>query len=51
MEKKVECEMLYDTLLNLAEKDKVEIHPNLKPQLQAESTKWRGKGKSQIISP
>ena len=51
MEKKVECELLYEQILKLAENNVVSIHPNLKPQLQSEATKWRDKNISKIITP
>ena len=36
-------ELLYESIMNLSDKDLIEIHPNLRPQLLAESTKWRDK--------
>ena len=49
--KKVECEILYDSLLKLEEKNLVNINENLQLQLLAESTKVRDPTMSSIYTP
>ena len=49
--KKVELELLYDSLLGLEKSETIEINPNLKDQLRSESTKNRGRSRSNIITP
>ena len=50
-QKKVELEILYSNLLGLQKSKTIQINPNLKEQLRGESTKQRGKTKSNIITP
>ena len=47
--KKLETEILYNSLIKLSQDEIIDISPNLKPQLLAESTKCRDKRPSQII--
>ena len=50
MEKKVELEVLYESILKLYDAGKITIDPNLKPQLLAESTKCRDRTSSQLMN-
>jgi hypothetical protein len=49
--KKMELELLYESLLKLKNENKIEINPNMKEQLRAEATKQRGTSKSSILTP
>ena len=48
--KKVETELLYDSILQLAERNIVSVHENLKPQLLAEATRNRDYTYSRIVT-
>ena len=48
--KKVEMEVLYESILRLADKDFVTVNENLQPQLLAESTRIRDFSFSQVIT-
>ena len=49
--KKVECEILYDSLLKLQEKNIINISDDLQTQLLSESTKVRDPTSSRLLSP
>jgi uncharacterized protein (DUF1778 family) len=49
--KKMELELLYESLLKLKNENKIEINPKLKDQLRAEATKQRGTSASPILTP
>ena len=50
IDKKVEMEMLYTSLLKLQEDNKIRINRNLKEELRAESTRQRSKDGSKLLS-
>ena len=50
LNKKIEIELLYQSLLKLQEDNKVTIDPNLQEHLRAESTKHRNRNKSTLLS-
>ena len=50
MEKKVELEILYESILKLYDAGKVAMDPNLRSQLLAESTKCRDQTSSQFMN-
>ena len=50
LDKKIEMEMLYSSLLKLEENSKIRINSNLKEQLRAESTRQRSKDGSKLLS-
>ena len=48
--KKVEMEILYESILRVADKDFVTVNENLQPQLLSESTRFRNIFYSQVIT-
>ena len=50
MDKKVELETLYDSLMTLCKNEKIMINPNIKDQLIAEGTRQRSMQKNTIIT-
>ena len=48
--KKIETELLYDSILRLADKNIISVHENLKPQLLAEATRNRDYSYSRVVT-
>ena len=50
-DKKAELELLYQQICHYHKAGKIEVNPNIQEQLSAESTKHRGRTKSNLVTP